>query len=182
MSADRRLLVALCVTALLSGWSVWHGRGKSVIAPVARTVASADVAWAGSNTKLGHIKRLPITWEAPRFDRSQRDPFADKAALASFAAKVATDAGVAPQLRPDATAPAPRPPQMGYRFIGVFSGPDGVRHVYIANGDNTVAAVPGQVLSEGYVVEELAAEQVKLVYPPLQYKVAIPIPASPSTF
>lgn len=72
--------------------------------------------------------------------------------------------------------PLPQAPVIALRYLGSMITPEDVPMVFLARGDEAVTAVAGQQLDEGYVVESITAEAVKLVYPPLQTRVLLPIP------
>ena len=65
---------------------------------------------------------------------------------------------------------------MTVRYLGTMTTPAGDRLVMLARGDTTVPVQPGTRLDEGYVVETISADAVRLVYPPLGTTVDIPIP------
>lgn len=86
-----------------------------------------------------------------------------------------------PQAQTKPVEPPPPPPPMAptlsYRFLGRFVGPDGKTLVYLTRPDGRDLPVGvGTRLDEGYVVEAITAEAVKLHYPPLDQRTSIPIP------
>ena len=70
---------------------------------------------------------------------------------------------------------------MTWRYLGTMITPAGQRLVMLARGDTTVTVQPGTRLDEGYVVEAIGSDAVRLVYPPLGTVVDVPIPPAQPT-
>ena len=64
---------------------------------------------------------------------------------------------------------------MTYRYLGSVTGPDGVREIYLARADRTVAVRLGSQLEDGYQVEAISATVLTVAHPASQTKVDIPI-------
>lgn len=75
--------------------------------------------------------------------------------------------------------PPPAPPAINYRYLGQMTDPDGKKLVYLARADKDVQVSTGTRLDEGYTVEAITAEGVRLFYAPAGARVTIPIPPAP---
>ena len=65
--------------------------------------------------------------------------------------------------------------------LGQFIDPQGQRKVYLARPDKDLLVEAGTRLDEGYRVEAITDDEIRLVYEPLQQRTVIRIPAaSPS--
>lgn len=60
--------------------------------------------------------------------------------------------------------------------MGQLVDPAGKRLIYLARPDKEVAVTVGTRLDEGYIVESIATEGVRLLHPPSANKVLIPVP------
>jgi hypothetical protein len=65
---------------------------------------------------------------------------------------------------------------MDYRFLGRMLSPEGRPITLLARGDVTIEIQPGQQLEDGYRVEAVSAQAIRLAYPPLGTAVDVPIP------
>jgi hypothetical protein len=72
--------------------------------------------------------------------------------------------------------PPPPPPTINYRYMGQLVDPAGKRVVYLARPDKEVPVAVGTQLDEGYVVESVSSDGVRLLHPPTKSKVLIPLP------
>ena len=68
---------------------------------------------------------------------------------------------------------------MNYRFFGRMTSPDGQEETWLASGERVVLAKPGTSLEDGYVIETVSADAVRLAYPALDAHVQIPLPPPP---
>ncbi|HEX6705223.1 MAG TPA: hypothetical protein VF169_10720 [Albitalea sp.] len=120
---------------------------------------------------------LPTQLDPPQIEASRRDVFLPVDPPAPPPPKV-----VAPPPPPPAPPPAPAAPAMNWRYMGAMVTPDGERLVMLARGDSSVLIQVGTRLEEGYVVEAIGSDAVRLVYPSLGTVVDLPIPppAGPS--
>lgn len=80
---------------------------------------------------------------------------------------------------PPPPPPAPEPPPLAYRYLGRMTDPSGTQRVYLAKADTAVAVTVGSRLDEGYVVEAIEPAEIRLHYPPLGARAAIPVPPEP---
>lgn len=68
---------------------------------------------------------------------------------------------------------------MQWRYLGTMVTPAGQRLVMLARGDTVVTVQPGASLDDGYVVEAVGSDAIRVTYPPLGTVVDIPIPPAP---
>lgn len=73
---------------------------------------------------------------------------------------------------------APMPPQLAYRYLGQMTDPSGQQRHFLARMDKDVPVAVGTLLDEGYVVEAITTDAIRLHYPPLNTRVEIRIPPS----
>jgi hypothetical protein len=92
---------------------------------------------------------------------------------------VATVVAAAPP-PPAAEQPPPSAPALAHRFFGRIVGPDGQLLTLLTRTGVPVAISAGQALDDGYVVEAVRADAVRLAYPPLGIVVELPLPPPPS--
>ena len=116
---------------------------------------------------------LPAQLVSTALDEAESDPF------------------VPPQLTPPAAPPSPNPfvgppyvpppapPTITYRYLGQMTDPEGKQLVYLARADKDLQVTVGTRLDEGYTVEAITAEGVRLLYAPAGARVTIPIPPAP---
>ena len=69
---------------------------------------------------------------------------------------------------------------MTWRYLGAMVTPAGERLVMLARGETSLGIQAGTRLEEGYVVESIGAEAIRLAYPPSGTVVDIPIPPAPA--
>lgn len=81
-----------------------------------------------------------------------------------------------PAASPPAGSLAPVAPVLNYRFFGRMTTPQGQVMTLLAREDHVVVVEPGQQLDEGYVVESVDLNAVRLHYPPLDVHVSIVVP------
>jgi hypothetical protein len=91
---------------------------------------------------------------------------------------VAPPAPTAPP--PPAEQPPPSGPALTHRFFGRVVGPDGQLLTLLTRTGDPIAISEGMALDDGYVVESVRADAVRLVYPPLGVIVELPLPPPPS--
>ncbi|XHS79810.1 hypothetical protein ACFJGW_07470 [Burkholderiaceae bacterium UC74_6] len=65
---------------------------------------------------------------------------------------------------------------MNYRYLGQFIDPQGESKVYITAGGRDILVEVGMELSEGYRVEAITGDEIRLIYPPLQQRAIISRP------
>lgn len=59
--------------------------------------------------------------------------------------------------------------------------PEGSRKVYLIRADKDVLVQSGTRLEEGYVVEAITDDEIRLIYEPLQQRAVIRIPPAQPT-
>ena len=160
--------LALSALALL-----WPEQRGAVVAPADHaepaSSSAADHALVRSNARLA---AMTASTRSP-LDKAGFDPFV----------------GLQPPPPPEpASSPAPKPfigpiyvpppspPALNYRYLGQMTDPAGRRMVYLSGGDRDVTVALGTRLDEGYVVEAITAEGIRLHYPALDVRTVIPIP------
>ena len=77
-----------------------------------------------------------------------------------------------------APAPAPTPPTLPYRYLGQMTDPSGKKLHYLVKADKDVPIAVGTHLDEGYVVEAITADTIRLHYPQLDARAEIRIPST----
>jgi hypothetical protein len=163
----------------LSAIALWvPQRATTIVQAIdARRSATVDT---GVLSVAAFRTQLPAVLERIAVEPARRDPFND--APAPAAALSAVPAPVAAPAPPPLPLPAPAPvaPPLQWRLMGTMATPSGQRLVMLThnNGQRTVIAEPGVQLDGGYEISAVAADAVRLLYPPLQTEVVIPIPPS----
>jgi hypothetical protein len=161
----RSLWLMLVPTVALAGWSL-------------RTPAPAPVV-AAANAPVDHTTApssptVARAWPDVEVAPALGDPFAVEVPApptATLAASVTAPAALPPPL----TAPA-----LAHRFFGRVVGPDGQLLTLLTRTGAPVAINEGMALDDGYIVEAVRADAVRLVYPPLGVIVELPLPPPPS--
>ncbi len=122
---------------------------------------------------------LPDELPPPRFEKPAFDPFVGVVPAALKPLPVDAPLPVATVLPPP---PPPAAPALNYRYLGQMVSPAGVKTVYLARADVMVPVSTGTLLEEGYVVEAIDGEGVRLHYPPMKLHalIALPPPENPS--
>lgn len=164
----------LLACVLLSAWALWT-RPAGTPVPVkllgAPRETPAEPLLIATRPTLATLPPLPARLPRAELERAEQDPFQGLTALAP-AAPPPLRAAVAPE------APRPSAPALEYRFLGQFLDPAGRRTVYLARPGKEIAVQQGAVLDEGYVVEAITDDAVRLHFEALQVRVSIPIQAA----
>lgn len=79
---------------------------------------------------------------------------------------------------PAPVPPTPQAPQQALRYLGFFSSPAGATVVLLADGEASFPVTVGTQLPNGYVVQSLGPDAVRLLYAPTATTVDIPLPAA----
>ena len=167
----RGLSWALMATAALCVAALWLEDGPAkIVAAHDRPVVAITTPLAVPTTTLPR-QITPLSLEPAR-----RDIFVP---VEPPAPKPVSPPPVLAQAPP--SPPAPTAPAMTWRYLGAMVTPAGQRLVMLARGDSTVTVQPGTRLDEGYVVEAVGSDAIRLVYPPLGTVVDVPIPPAPPT-
>ena len=154
-------------------WSLAASTVASAIALVFPTVSdqvnddlSSGVPKLGPSTTEIAVP-LPSALPVQELWPNGRDLFASKAPQ-----------NVAPAQQSSIIAPTPeppRPPSMTYRYLGSFTGPDGLREIYITKTDRSLAVRDGSQLEGGFVVSAISETAIHLVHTASMAKFDIPI-------
>lgn len=171
----RRSFAWLLAAALaLSALVMWvPQRATTIVQAIDTRRSEPETVSLGRAASASPAAPLPVKLERPVIEPARRDPFADPAPLAPPPPpKIAT----APA--PPPAAPAPTPPQMTWRLLGMMESPTGERLVMLAphSGQQSLLAAPGLRLEGGYEVVTVQPDAVRLLHPPTQTEVVIPIP------
>jgi hypothetical protein len=167
----RSLLLVLAATVALAAWSYRWTPAPTLVAaavlPAAANTPSADV----TSQRSARPDRWPEVEVAPAVG----DPF-------SVAPPKEAPRNLPPPGPPPAPEPPPAPtaPALEHRFFGRVVGPDGRQITLLTRTGVPVAVSDGVALDDGYVVESVRPEAVRLVYPPLGTVVDLPVPPMPS--
>lgn len=176
----RRLLAASTVLAVLA--LLWPRQVFQVSPPAVRE--GADQAHSARPSDLPAASpaiaaslSLPDRLPDLRFGKATFDPFVGAPAMT-----VATTP--APQTAPAPVAYSPAPampttPAVDYRYLGQMIGPAGQRLIYLAKGEQLIPVQVGTRLDDGFVVEAMEANGLKLHYPPSGSRALIPMPGPP---
>lgn len=161
--------------------------GNSNAKEIAAEVRTAEVALPNSPSATIHrasVAAVPTVLDRSVLEPAKRDPFV-------LIEPPARAAPVPPQLAaelspPPSPPPAPQEPPTPtvapppYRYLGEMRSPAGERLVYLTRGDDAVVVGSGSRLAEGYVVQSVGAESIKLSHPALGVSVELPIPRAQS--
>lgn len=170
----------LVVSVVLAGLALWWPEEPVRRPPRELARSEADVATrlmqAPPTVTLPAIAAIsaaePLPPSLPRADigKAVADPFAGPLAAAPPPPPVPK-----PLTGPVYESP-PAPPSLNYRFLGQMTDPAGQRWVYLARPDKDVRITVGTRLDEGYVVEAITSDHVRLHYPPLGARAQIVVP------
>jgi hypothetical protein len=120
---------------------------------------------------------LPRSLDAWQLEAAARDPFVPYTPPAPAEPPPPSEPQ---QHKPVTSEPVPEPtptaPPMDYRFLGRMLTPEGRPITLLARGDATIEVQPGQQLEDGYRVEAVSAQAIRLVYPSLGTVVDVNIP------
>ena len=121
------------------------------------------------------VKQHPLPAKLPEhlLEKATFDPFIGVTSQADGAASASAPAS-RPLVGPVYEAPPP-PPPMPYRYLGQMLDPAGKRLVYLTRPDKDVSVSVGTRLDEGYVVEAIDDKSVRLLFPPQNVRMVIPI-------
>jgi len=112
---------------------------------------------------------LPATLPAWPVPPARRDPFTD------MPPPTAPPPPPPPAPLVQVAPPPPAAPTLAWRYLGTLNTPEGRKLVMISRGNEPGAVVvePGMRLDDGYEVQAVSDEAIRLLYPPLQYEVVI---------
>lgn len=167
---------ALIATALLSGLAIlWPQNSTPTIVSAASDDSSRARHVAANNSSADAVPRnaLPETLPRLQLDAARFDPFVGVKPPVQAAPPVVTQPVVAAPL-----SPPPQAPALNYRYLGRMTDPVGQSYIYLTRGDAAaaVAVRSGDRLEDGYVVESINQDGIRLLYPALDLRAVIPIP------
>ena len=156
----------LGLTALALMWRNGPARiGSSLVAAVDRPDSTALPAAA----ELPNSP-LPAALEPLAIEPATRDPFVPY-----------EPPPVSSPPLPDPPAPPipPLAPPLSYRLLGAMTGPDGYRVTFLLKGESAVPIAVGTVLDEGYRVDSVEGDAIRLRHLDHGTEVTIPVPPPP---
>lgn len=159
------LLVTLAVTVVMSGRGAWVGASQSGQTATGNPVPEVLAASAKASDAI----LLP----APRLlSIAVSDPF-------EIAPPPPPPAAKSKPAAPAAEPPAP-PPPMNWRYLGQMTSPDNQRQIFLTKGDQAVPIEAGQRLGDGFTVDAVTLESVRLRHMDygVQYLISLPEPSS----
>lgn len=166
----------LIVTLLLSVIAIaWPSKTAQAVAQVADRTAERAKALAPATTTVAAesvVSPLPAMLPTHFLDKATFDPFAGVQPPPPPAPEAEK-----PLMGPLQPAPVARP-ALNYRYLGQFTDPSGKRSVYLSRADKDITVEVGAKLDEGYTVEAIGPDGIRLYYPPLRAHASIPIPAA----
>jgi hypothetical protein len=158
---------AFAATLVVTAASFWPREPQRTVA-AAEPRMTAAAAPAVPDTSAA----LPSTLDSWAIEPARRDAFAPVEPPGASPPPLPP----APEAHPPAPPPTPTAPSVTYRYLGRMTTPEGMQITLLARGDVTLPVAAGTPLDEGYVVESVGRDAVRLVYPPLGTTVDIPIP------
>jgi hypothetical protein len=162
----RSLWFVLAGTAALAAWSYRTTPATALLAaaPVLPVSTAPGIRQAGAFGAWPELEVVPALG----------DPFASTppAPPAALRYQLAAPSAAEP--------PPPSAPALAHRFFGRVVGPDGQLLTLLTRTGEPVAISDGMTLDDGYVVEAVRADAVRLVYPALGSVVELPLPPPPS--
>lgn len=163
------ITVALTVAALLQP----HSSTKVVqaIDQQERPATTADAVTANS---------LPRTLEPYEIARGQRDIFAPLRIAEPPRLTTPPPPPSPPAVAPAQVTATPTAPPVSVRYLGAMVTPGGQRLVMLARGDVVIPVEPGSRLDDGYVVQSISDDAVRLTHPAAGAIVDLPIPPVPA--
>ena len=169
------LLGTVGVSAAALLWP--EGEATRIIAVASRGADLERVVPSTVPTSSTGVVAAPIPFRLPAhlLEKAQFDPFAGGAPAPAPTpiAPAASKPFVGPVY-----VPPPPAPSLNYRYLGQILDPDGRRLVYLARPDKDVLVGAGTRLDEGYVVEAIDDQGVRLRYPPLDAHAVVPSPTA----
>jgi hypothetical protein len=172
---------ALMATTCLSAIVLWTPRPQALLVPAVEHHTGTHPVIDGPRIS---INMLPVRLEPLDPPGAHRDIFAPILPRASEPTRMPR---ATRKTSPETIAPAPPPapradmPAVALRYLGTMVTPGGQRMVMLARGDTAVAVETGQRLDEGFVVQAIGPDLVRLAYPPTGGVVDIAIPPTDAT-
>ena len=174
MKVKRSLQWALAASVALSALALWPRKVPPLVGVADLALRGADAAQSAASGQA-----LPASIQAWSIDVTavRGDPFALPAPRAPMPQQVTPSV---PGLVATQVPAPPTAPPVQYRFFGRMTSPDGQATTLLARGESVVAVSAGMTLADGYVVQGVSAEAVRLSYPSLGTVVDLPVPPPPA--
>ena len=80
---------------------------------------------------------------------------------------------IPPQAQDKAAAARPEAPPLPFRYLGKMVE-DGKTKIFLANGDDSITATPGQRIGE-YRIDKITEAEVRITYLPLKQQQSLPL-------
>jgi hypothetical protein len=171
-SLKRMLVAAVAMSALAL---LWSKNSPAVVAALDRGPTDGPMRDGDASALAGvrpATKPLSEHLQTHSPESSSFDPFVG----VHPPPPVAVLASAAPPFVGPLYVPPPPPPAINYRYMGQLVDPAGKQLIYLARPDKEVLITVGTGLDEGYVVESISSEGVRLLHPPTKNAVLIPLP------
>lgn len=179
----------LGLTVLLAVWAQWWPRSQpTVVAATVQLGAKPVQPVVGTTpgpTTENRLKVDPLATEVEALqpwalEPARRDPFVALPVPTRMAA-TPPQVAVAPTASIPQTAlpppPVAAPPVTALRYLGALFNPNGERLLLLADGEMVVTAQPGTALPNGYVVQSVALDAVRVAHPPTGAVIDISLPS-----
>jgi hypothetical protein len=171
------LWLALVATLLLAGVALWIPMSDAPTAVVQAAVPTSPAPTIAVREPYHNARLQDLKIEAAAGDPFERQ-------LRTLPAAAAAPAPPAPQSPPAVAAAQtevqPGAPAVSHRYYGRLKAPNGDELTLLARGDAPVPITVGTNLDDGYVVEAIEAETIRLVYPATATAVDLPVPPPPA--
>lgn len=165
----------LGATLVASAGALWVGdKSARVIAAVERTTPPDARPHAPESADPRAAAELPAALPATTLEIARRDVF-----VPVEPPPPPPPPAPKPFVGPPLPPPPPAPPPMNWRYFGSMTTPAGERLVMLARGEQSALVQPGTRLDDGYVVQAISPEVVRLTYPSLGSVVDLPLPPPP---
>lgn len=186
------LLWGLVATLVATGWALWWptdsppvvGAHEPTRPPTPHPQVSTASPQATSAGALGWlapaapaeaIGSAASTPEATGpLSPASRDPFHPASLPAPPPNSAATQQAKAEP--PPSPPPPPPPPPQNFRLMGRLLSPEGRWMIFLQDGAQIVQATEGLALPNGYVVEAVTPQAVRLRHPLADQPVSLPVP------
>lgn len=180
------LRYALAATVVLVLLAQWWPQGTPALVGAAGPGQPQLVAARASSPDAAPMtsQPLPARLDPLDLESSGRDPFVPwraQSQVPPFARAAAPSPPAVMALPGPVSAPPSAPPvapQQALRYLGFFSSPAGQTVLLLADGEVALPVSVGTLLPNGYVVQSLGPEAVRLLYAPTATTVDIPLPAA----
>jgi hypothetical protein len=174
----RSLRWALLATVGLTAVALWLPGPSAVQSSGAATVVSGTSAPEHEDSERRRAPSPPTTARAAQrvsLDKPRADPFTAVAvAVPAPKKEPAPVQAVTPP--PVAAVPVNTPPALTYRYLGQMTDPAGNQLVYLSKPGRDLRVTVGATLDEGYVVEAIAEDGVRLHHPATDTRAVVAIP------